>query len=451
LQPHARLRLREQAGAARVNPRLALLVAALVGEATCLGLAVRFGDLAVAGNALHFVPLLLLASVCFLVAVVTFPGTPAQSPAKLLWIPCIALRVMALPTPPGDDLWRYLWEGRVQLAGHNPYQLAPSAPELAPLRNADWEKINHEDSPAIYPPLAELILAGLARLSPTAYFFKLTFIFADLLTVALLFALVQSRGSPPAPAVAWYAWNPAVVYAFAGAGHFDSLMLLALTASLLALVRLERESSWRLAALSAVGLGMAIALKLVPIFLLPVWAFALRRRAPVLVLAVAIPFLLTIPYGGPAIVFRPLLAFAEVSRFNDLVWGFLERITRPNPFGRNWPFTLILSLVVAICSWKLRHDWPRAALWVLGSALILSPVLHPWYVTWILPLAVWRGQHAWTVLSLSALSALLLWETTPLWTAWQPTLLTRAFVAIPPLVAWAILQSKVAKVLPSAR
>ena len=170
-----------------------------------------------------------------------------------------------------------------------------------------------------------------------------------------------------------------------------------------------------------------------------------------LVLAVAIPFLLSIPYGGPAIVFLPLLAFAEVSRFNDLVWGFLECLTRPNPFGRNWPFTLILSIVVAICSWKLRDDWTRAALWVLGATLLLSPVLHPWYATWILPFAVWRGQHAWTILSLSALSALLLWETTPLWTAWQPNLLTRAFVAIPPLAAWAILQSKVAKVRPSTR
>jgi hypothetical protein len=79
---------------------------------------------------------------------------------------------------------------------------------------------------------------------------------------------------------------------------------------------------------------------------------------------------------------------------------------------------------------------------VLGAALLLSPVVHPWYVTWILPLAVWRGQIAWSILSLSVLTALLLWETTPLWNAWQPNFLTRSLVVVPPLAAW-IFQSRV--------
>ena len=76
------------------------------------------------------------------------------------------------------------------------------------------------------------------------------------------------------------------------------------------------------------------------------------------------------------------------------------------------------------------------ALWLLGLALVLSPVLHPWYATWILPLAVWRRAHAWTILSITALAALLLWESTPWWTEWQPNLLTRSLVIIPPLIAW---------------
>jgi hypothetical protein len=58
-------------------------------------------------------------------------------------------------------------------------------------------------------------------------------------------------------------------------------------------------------------------------------------------------------------------------------------------------------------------------------------------VTWILPLACWRQQHAWTVLSLSVLSAFLLWDSTPVWGAWQPNLLTRSFVILPPL-GWLI-------------
>jgi hypothetical protein len=139
---------------------------------------------------------------------------------------------------------------------------------------------------------------------------------------------------------------------------------------------------------------------------------------------------------------EPLLAFTRITRFNDLIWGWIEALTVRNPYGRNWPFTLVLVIAVAVIAWKFRADWRRSALWVLGAALLLSPVVHPWYVTWILPLAVWRGQIAWSILSLSVLTALLLWETTPLWNAWQPNFLTRSLVVVPPLAAW-IFQSRV--------
>ncbi len=397
----------------------------LAAECVLIGIAGRFSDFSAHGNGLRFVPLMLGAGACFLCALHFFP-TDKKRALLVFWSLAVLLRLIALPMHPGDDLWRYAWEGRVQNAGFNPYVLNPLAPELAPLRDASWPRINHPESSAIYPPLAELTFTAITRVSTSPLIFKLVFACADLLTAALLLALI---GSPARHrSVAWYAWNPAVVYAFAGAGHFDSLLLCALMASVTCLSRA------RLA--SAACLGVSIALKFVPIFLLPVWAIALRSRAGVLIAAVAIPTALTFVFGGPVLVLKPLLAFAEVTRFNDLTWGFLEALGLRNPFGRNWPFALALLAALGVIAWRLRHDWPRALLWSLGAMLLLSPVLHPWYVTWILPVAVWRGQHAWTVLSLSALCGLLLWETTPLWQAWQPNVLTRAMVAAPPLVAW---------------
>lgn len=407
----------------------ALFAAAVAGECALLAWAGRYAEFAAPGNALRFVPLILAAGACFLLAVARFPGA---RPAVWFWSIAVLLRVLALPMAPGDDFWRYIWESRVQHAGHNPYALAPDSPELAPLRDAAWPRINHPESPAIYPPLASLTFSALTRVSASPLLFKCAFAAADLLTAALLLSLVG--GAARHRAVAWYAWNPAIVYAFAGAAHFDSLMLLALTAAV--------WSFSRHALLSAACLGLAIAFKLVPIFLLPAWAFALRSRVWMLAPAVLIPAALTYCFGGPGVVLPPLLAFARVTRFNDLVWGFLEAATLPNPTGQNWPYTFALLVVIAVLSWKLRDDFPRSVLWCLGAALILSPVLHPWYATWILPLAIWRGQHAWTVLSLSALSAFLLWETTPLWTAWQPNVLTRALVAVPPLVALRFLRTE---------
>ena len=424
---------------------------ALIAVFACLLWALKAGDLSIPGHPAQLVGALLGAGVCFLLAVRFFPKGSARNQAVLFWFVAIALRVVLLPMEPGDDMWRYLWEGHIQREGFNPYVESPDSAELTALRDDDWWKINHPESAAIYPPATELVFLGFATLVPvatqklaSAIAFKIVFILADLATIELLLSLIG--GTNRHRIAAWYAWNPAVAYACAGAGHFDSLMLFTLTAAVLALDRAtaanETCPAWSWSLVSTACLGFAIAFKLIPVFLLPVWFFALRRRAAALVLSIAIPAALSLPYGGPGVVLKPLLAFADVTRFNDLVWGWIEAVTIANPFGRNWPFTLALALATGGIVWKFRADWRRSALWVLGTALLLSPTLHPWYVLWILPLAVWRGQTAWTVLSLSALTALLLWETTALWTAWEPNLLTRSMVVLPPLLAWLALRKQ---------
>src|SRR5947207_3574662 len=49
----------------------------------------------------------------------------------------VTMRVPAWVARPAhsDDVYRYLWDGRVVRAGVNPYRYAPAAPELAALRD----------------------------------------------------------------------------------------------------------------------------------------------------------------------------------------------------------------------------------------------------------------------------------------------------------------------------
>ncbi|MDQ3621740.1 MAG: hypothetical protein M3463_04510 [Verrucomicrobiota bacterium] len=408
---------------------------AMALEIFLLNAASRYGDFSQQGRALVFVPLMLLAGAALLAAVGGFRRVPRPHQPLALWAFAVALRMAMILCPPGDDFWRYVWEGRVQHAGHNPFVHNPRSPELQYLRDEHWKRINHPESPAIYPPAAQLVFAALAGVSTAPFCFKLCFLTADLLTLGLLLRLIG--GELRYQRAAWYAWNPAVVYAFTGAAHYDSLMILALTAATCALERATRLDAskppcgW--ATTSSICLGLAIALKVIPILLLPVWMFALRSRAWLLSLSVAIPLALTVPFGGLRVVIKPLISFADVTRFHELlVWIF------PNPWQRNWPVTVLLAVSIAFIALRFQDDWRRSALWVLGAVLILSPVLHPWYATWILPLAVWRQQSAWTLLSISALGALLLWETTPYWTAWQPNWITRSIVIAPPLLGLAI-------------
>jgi type IV secretory pathway VirB2 component (pilin) len=299
--------------------------------------------------------------------------------------------------------------------------------------------INHPDHAAIYPPGAQLVMAGLAKISPSVLFFKSMFALADLGVLYLLLRI--NTGFHRYRTTAWYAWSPAVVWAFAGAGHFDSLMLLAMVGAIWALYRsdpLDRQPpAWSWSIISAVLLGVSISIKVIPLFLVPVWLLMLRRRSAVLILTLLIPWSLAYVFGGPGVVLDSLRKFAESTRFNDLLWWVFEGV-RGQAEWNNKLYTSVLGIVSIGLAVLFRRQWRRAMLWVLGAMLILSPVLHPWYVVWILPVACWRQCYPWFILALSSLSALLVWEAGPFWQPWQVTWPLRLMVVVPPLmgVAW---------------
>ena len=66
-----------------------------------------------------------------------------------------ATLLMAQPSL-SDDIYRYLWDGRVQAHAINPYLYSPDAEELKSFRDANWEKINHKEIQTIYPPFAQV-------------------------------------------------------------------------------------------------------------------------------------------------------------------------------------------------------------------------------------------------------------------------------------------------------
>lgn len=393
-----------------------------------------FGNLAQSVNVIWFVASGLLAGAAFLVAL-----RGQISPARL-WLVALAARLLLLPAEPGDDLWRYIWEGRVQAAGFNPYVLAPIAPELTPLRDGSWAKIDHKSFAAAYPPGAELAFRLLAPLPPLGW--KLIFLLADLGVVALLWAWRRDD----VRVAAAYAWNPLILYSFAAGAHFDSLMVLALVGSALLLQRSERPLH---AASSALLLGLAIALKVIPLVLLPVWAFALGwRRMPWLLLALLPPLAGALHFGWPAVdITAGLREFGRIARTNDCVWWLVEFLRGERLAYNDLP-QLVQALACGLCAWVFRRDWPRATLWVLGALLIFSPALHPWYLSWILPFAALAAfpssqaatsspspASAWFVFSVSVFGYFLLWLQ-PL--PWQQPVWLRLLILLPPLL-WLLL------------
>jgi hypothetical protein len=335
----------------------------------------------------------------------------------------VAARMILLPMEPGADVWRYVWEGMVQNAGANPYTLAPDSAALAGLRADWWPKINHASVTAVYPPLAELVFRGLAWISPTAVFFKLVIVAADLGVVALLWRRFGG-------AALIYAWNPLVLTVFAGGAHYDSLFLLPMVAGWLALER-------RTGGLLGCGLlGVSVALKYAsaPLAVCAL-LLVLRRdgwRAAALGAGlVALPGALALGvfWGWFGVHALGPTAFGLVARSAELiprfVGDFWEESLKLNSLFV-WPFA-------AVVLWRL---WRSRSLRAFGeeaflATYVLSPVIHVWYFTWAIPFAVASRNLGLRLVSVSAFVYFLLeyrqavsappwrqtgWEVVAMWT-----------------------------------
>ena len=94
------------------------------------------------------------------------------------------MRLAVLLAPPylSDDINRYVWDGRVEAAGINPYRYIPEDPHLTPLRDeAIFPKINRSDyAPTIYPPVAEYIFFLATRLRASLTAMKATLLVFEL-------------------------------------------------------------------------------------------------------------------------------------------------------------------------------------------------------------------------------------------------------------------------------
>jgi hypothetical protein len=251
-----------------------------------------------AGPALHhaygsaaFVAMMALHAAC--AAWVAYLARQHASSAALTIVLGVALvsRVLLLVTPPylSTDVWRYVWDGRVQGAGINPYLYVPAAPELAHLRDtAIFPNINRADyAPTIYPPSAQWVFYFVTRLSESMTAMKTAMVAFDLATVGALLALLHRLGRPLL-LVAAYAWHPLPIWEIAGNGHVDAAMLALLMGSLWLAVAGRTHVAGALAMLAA--LVKPTALLALPVYWRP-WDWRLVLIVGGLAALMYVPFL----------------------------------------------------------------------------------------------------------------------------------------------------------------
>ncbi len=374
-----------------------------------------------------FVACVILCGLAYLLAATEWSGSGSHA-IWIFWAVTIALRLLALPLSPSNEVWRYQSDGAIQRIGFDPYQLAPDHPHLAGVI-PELSRIPRSDEPTAFAPGAEILFRAIPA-TDSALIYKIIFGLADLASVALLLRCVDLRTA------AWYAWNPLIAYSFFGAAHFDSVVLLALVAIIFFLTRFEANASprWLFALGAALALGIAIAVRPVMIVLLLPCVFALRRYFVALIAAIAIPFAAQLVSH-----IRPMANlfgdFNHVSRLNDLFWWLIEETVLPNWHQQYYRYDLVILIVAVVIGVAFVRNWQRGFLWSLAVVIILAPVLHAWYAAWILPVATWRRAYAWHFLTVTIFAYYLFFNERLFALPWHAEPWMRGMITLPVLFA----------------
>lgn len=366
---------------------------------------------------------------CLGAAWLLWRGATRWQLAIVVLVAVVARGVLAVQTPlVSDDAYRFVWDGRVQHAGINPYRFAPSDPALRGLRDAVvWPRINRPAIRTLYPPTDELAFASanVAGLR-TVVAIKVLWLALEALAIGLLIVLLR-RCRLPASRAVLYAWHPLALIEIAWSAHPDVLVIVAVLAALL---------TWDRGRGSIAGAAVAVAVlaKFVPLLL-----FApLRRRLGVrgLLAAALTAVVLYAPYvSAGSAVLGSVSSYAD-GRYGAGPFAWLTAVGVGTSLARG---VLLVALAGATVVAAARppedlRGAARVCALLLGGALLASHNVRPWYLLWCLPLlcvAPWRGL-VWASATVSLLYV------TALHGRWLDPLLASAIVWVPTiaLLAW---------------
>jgi hypothetical protein len=386
-----------------------------------------------------FMALTMPAGLLTIAATAQAERTPTTRALWLILGVAIGLRAYVLLFDPllSSDIYRYVWDGKVQATGINPYRYVPADPALASLRDGTiFPHINRATTAVtIYPPVAQFFFLIVTRIGENVTVMRLALVGCEAVTVAII-ALFLRRMNRPVTRVVAYLWHPLPLWEIASSGHVDALMLALM---LLGLWIALSGHALRGAALIAFSV-------LVKPYVAPVLAGIWRPwdlKMPLVVIAIItlcyLPYL-SVGWGVLGFLTQGYLREEGISAGNDLWPLALWRLG----FGEHhgdvvfYVATAALVLLFAGLAVARRGDRPIASRLadinrlLLLTLLLLSPN-YPWYFLAVTPFVALCGSLPnWFV----SIAALLLTEQLD-WDFYIPRMMTKSILFGGLVLAWA--------------
>lgn len=361
-----------------------------------------------ASGDLAFNAVALAQGVLCMMAVPLATRVPPRTALLLILLAGLMMRMPPMLDDPflSTDVFRYVWDGRVQGQGINPYRYIPAAPELAFLRDAFiYPNINRADyAITIYPPAAQMLFFLIGRVGDSLANIRIWFVVLEGVTIWLLIDLLRRIGQPVQRIVAW-AWHPLAIWEIAGSVHIDGPMVAAAVLGIW-LVAVMRRPVLAAAVIAAAAMMKPLAVLALPFAWKP-WDW----RAPVV--AVAVVILVYLPYLSVGTgMFAFAGGYAEEESLSDgnafwLVW-MARQVLGPAP----WILPLYLAgglALLGVLALRLSlADTDDVALrlrrlgWLIFAGLFILSSGYPWYYLLVLPFVVLFGTPAFWATTLGA-------------------------------------------------
>ena len=328
----------------------------------------------------------------------------------------VVSRLLFMPLPASEDLTRRMWEGEVLDLNYNPYQVAPDAEELKPLRDQNWERIRRKSEKSEQAPLSLAVFRLCAAMGFNEWGLKAVFVVCDF-WICLMLAMRYG-----AKKAVLYAWNPLAAYSVAGGGHMESLLLLpALGGFLIWDAWVDRKGGavvintngglggglGQMVIFAALLIGIAAAMNLIflPIIIWMGWQVLVKSglKSGMAILLVGLTPLLAFSGWGllsleidlaSALPYPVELREDSLSLLPSLLEGFGIELESVVFF---WT-ALVVSFLLIFRNQSLE----RYANLYIGTSILLGVAIYPWYFLWLAPFAIGVMHIGFRIVSITA-------------------------------------------------
>lgn len=311
-------------------------------------------------------------------------------------------RISLLPLQPiaSDDIYRYIWDGKVSANGLNPFKYTPLDSASLPIRSSFLlSKMNHPELQTIYPPYSQLMFfLGYEIFGENIYGIKILLFISEIISVFLLFLLLK-RLKIHLYNLALYVLCPLPIMQFMIDGHIDGTGFPLLLLFLFLYFKGRKIKSF-------FALGFSIISKFISGLVLPFTFKEVKGKYKIYVFI--IPFLIFIIsyipfFNGGVFPFKSLIEFSENWISNSSIFAVIFGIVNNNQDARK--IALVLFIIAAGILFYSKLEFREKIFLIFFLFFLFSPTVHPWYITWLavlLPVGFrWSGLAFITLVNIA--------------------------------------------------